>query len=86
MPEKNGLEVCRALKADSQMADIPVIILTAHAEPALMQLCLTLNATDFIPKDVFSDKVLLETLRQLKILDEPESVALPQLEQPDAHV
>lgn len=85
MPEKNGLEVCQALKADSQTADIPVIILTAHAEPAIVQLCLTLNATDFIPKDAFSDKVLLETLRQLKILDEPEAVARPQQEQPDAH-
>jgi CheY-like chemotaxis protein len=85
MPEKDGLEVCRALKADSQTANIPVIILTAHAEPAIVQLCLTLNATDFIPKDAFSDKVLLETLRQLKILDTPESVPLPQLEMPDVH-
>jgi CheY-like chemotaxis protein len=85
IPEMNGLEVCQALKADSETADIPVIILTAHTELAILPMSLTLSATDFIPKDAFSDKVLLETLRQLKILDEPESVTLPQLEQLDVH-
>ncbi len=29
-----------------------------------------LGAIDFIPKDAFSDKVLWETLRQLRVLDD----------------
>ena len=31
MPEKDGYEVCKELKADEKLADIPVVLLTAVA-------------------------------------------------------
>lgn len=70
MPEMDGIEACRRLKQDPRTKDIPIVMLTAHGEPATLVQGLDLGAVDFIPKDAFSDKVLLETLRQLKVLDD----------------
>jgi two-component system, OmpR family, alkaline phosphatase synthesis response regulator PhoP len=33
MPEKDGHAVCKALKADKQLASIPIVMLTAAASP-----------------------------------------------------
>jgi CheY-like chemotaxis protein len=69
MPGINGFEVCRRLKDDERTARIPVVMLTAHADRAGMGVQgLDLGAIDFIPKDSFADTVLLETLRQLHVL------------------
>ncbi|MBN1179941.1 MAG: response regulator [Anaerolineae bacterium] len=70
MPRMDGFEACQHLKENAQTASIPVIMLTAHANPATLTRGITLGALDFIPKDVFSGPVLLETLRQLNILDD----------------
>jgi CheY-like chemotaxis protein len=69
MPGMGGLEACRVLKDDPQTASIPVVVLTAYADriDAIMH-GFSLGAIDFIPKDAFSEKVLLETLRQLGVL------------------
>jgi CheY-like chemotaxis protein len=69
MPEMNGFEVCRRLREDTQTADIPIVMLTAHGEVAMVMRGIDLGAIDYIPKDAFSEAVLLETLRQLHILD-----------------
>ncbi len=70
MPEMDGLEACWHLKQNPYTCNIPVVMLTAHSESATLVQGLDLGAVDFIPKDAFSDKVLLETLRQLKVLDD----------------
>jgi DNA-binding response OmpR family regulator len=70
LPGINGFEVCRRLKADSQLADIPVIILTTRdsAEDALTGL--ENGAIDYIPKDPFTEMVLVETIKQMGLLNE----------------
>ncbi len=70
MPEMNGFEMCRALKQDPTTQAIPVIMLTVRAEAEYVLEGLDLGAIDFIPKDVFSTQVLLETLTELHILDD----------------
>jgi CheY-like chemotaxis protein len=69
MPEMDGLEACRHLKQNPRTSQIPVIMLTAHSELTMIAQGLDVGAIDFIPKDAFSDTVLLETLRQLHVLD-----------------
>jgi DNA-binding response OmpR family regulator len=66
LPDTNGFEICRQLKADPHLEAIPVIMLTTrdHAEDALSGL--TAGAIDYIPKDAFAEMVLLETIKQMR--------------------
>ena len=74
MPRMNGLDACKYLKASPRTADIPVVMLTQHADKAELVLAgIDRGAIDFIPKDSFADAVLLETLRQLGILPEAQA-------------
>jgi len=51
MPKKDGFEVLREIRADPQIAHIPVIILTAaRIEPRDVRLGLSLGADDYITK------------------------------------
>lgn len=68
MPEMDGLETCRRLKASPVTTSIPVVLLTARHDASSLRQGLEGGAVDFIPKDAFSDRVLLETLRQMGIL------------------
>jgi putative two-component system response regulator len=69
MPKMNGFEACQLLKEDAKTADIPIIMLTVHTEPITVNALLEQGAIEFIPKGAFSEAVLIETLRQLNILD-----------------
>ncbi len=73
MPEMNGFEACRRLKENARTADIPIVMLTVRADPPALMQGIDLGAIDFIPKDAFSESVLVETLRQLRILDDPQT-------------
>ncbi|MFC1975547.1 response regulator transcription factor [Chloroflexota bacterium] len=65
LPDINGFEVCKKLKADPKLTDIPVIMMTTrdHAEDVLNGL--EVGAVDYIPKDAFAEAVLLETIKQM---------------------
>jgi CheY-like chemotaxis protein len=69
MPGMDGSEVCKRLQETAQTASIPIVMLTVHTDPAIVKDLFDQGAVDFVPKDAYSTKVLLETLRQLKILD-----------------
>lgn len=58
MPEMDGYEVCRRLKADPATAAIPVIFLTAKTETDDIVLGFDLGAADFVTKP-FRAKELL---------------------------
>lgn len=52
MPDPDGFEVCRQLKADPGTSDIPIIFLTALNDPADEAQGLVLGAVDYITKPV----------------------------------
>jgi len=52
MAGMDGHEVCRRLKSDPATADIPVIFVTSHSDPAEEAKGLELGAVDFIMKPV----------------------------------
>jgi diguanylate cyclase (GGDEF)-like protein len=52
MPDMDGHEVCRRLKADEATRDTPVIFVTAHNDEAAETAGLALGAVDFISKPI----------------------------------
>jgi CheY-like chemotaxis protein len=78
MPEMNGFEACAALKENFTTQDIPVILLTARDDMSYLDRGLMLGAVDFIPKDVMSWPVLLDTLGNIeapRVLDSDDVYA-----------
>lgn len=65
LPDIDGFTVCRKLKAEPDLAEVPVVMLTTrdHAEDALNSL--EMGAVDYIPKDAFAETVLVETIKQI---------------------
>ena len=57
MPEMNGYQVLEQLKADPNLRDIPVIVLSALDEIGSVVRCIELGAEDYLPKPF--DPVLL---------------------------
>jgi CheY-like chemotaxis protein len=50
MPELDGPETCRQLKADPETSSIPVIFLTAKSQEAEIQRGLSLGASGYVTK------------------------------------
>jgi CheY-like chemotaxis protein len=57
MPGMSSFEVCEALKAEPGLAEVPVIFVTAHAEPAFDVAGLAIGAADLIAKPVHAELV-----------------------------
>jgi DNA-binding response OmpR family regulator len=64
LPGMSGFEVCRALRADSRTADVPIIMVTARAEEPDRIVGLDLGADDYLAKP-FSPNELMARIRAL---------------------
>jgi len=71
MPKVNGFEVLKNLKADSDTATIPIVILTALADDQKRRQAFALGAADFIVKSEILPIDVVEKLRKI-IAPEPE--------------
>lgn len=67
MPEIDGYEVCKRLKADARTRDIPIIFLTAKAEVEDEASGLELGASDYITKPISPPIVLARVKTHLAI-------------------
>lgn len=75
LPGENGLDVCRKMKGNPDLKNIPVIILSAKGEELDVVLGLELGADDYVSKP-FSPKVLFSRAKAvLRRGKEPEKVA-----------
>ncbi len=62
LPGQNGLDVCRKMKNNPELRNIPVIILSAKGEELDVVLGLELGADDYVAKP-FSPKVLFSRIK-----------------------
>lgn len=62
LPEIDGIEVCRRLKAAARTADIPIIMLTAKAEEVDRIIGLEMGADDYVAKP-FSMRELMARIK-----------------------
>jgi DNA-binding response OmpR family regulator len=69
LPSMDGYQVCRRLKRAEETKAIPIIMLTDRAGAKETMIGLKAGADDYIPKDIFAAEHLMETLKELGVLD-----------------
>lgn len=82
MPEMNGFDACRAIRADS---DVPVVFLSAHDDSHDIVVGLELGADDYITKPFVDQELLARVRAQLRrfsgrIRDRPDHIAVGDLD------
>jgi two-component system phosphate regulon response regulator PhoB len=65
MPDVSGLDICRSLRADAQLKDVPVIFLTARTEENDRISGLESGADDYVCKP-FSTKELMLRVHSIR--------------------
>jgi CheY-like chemotaxis protein len=73
MPEMDGLEATRRLRASGRLASLPIIAMTAHAMDSERQRCLDIGMNDFVTKPIDPDG-----LRDILIRWRPTQATLAQ--------
>ena len=58
MPEIDGVEACRRIKAVEALHDIPIIVMTIRSQPEVLRAAFDAGATDYIKKP-FEDLELI---------------------------
>ncbi len=64
MPEMNGYDLCRAIKADAALSDIPVILVTALNDPKDIIRGIECGADNFVRKP-YAEEYLLARISQM---------------------
>jgi len=68
LPGMNGMQLCKYLKDNRYTKPIPVVLLTHLDYRETAKYGIKAEAINYIPKDAFSDAVLLETLRSQNLI------------------
>jgi two-component system chemotaxis response regulator CheY len=66
MPEMNGLELVRAVRASEEHRDIPIIMVTTETEASQVVRALAAGASEYVMKP-FTKDVILDKLEMLGI-------------------
>jgi two-component system sensor histidine kinase/response regulator len=67
MPELDGFETCRRLKADPELADVPVIFVTARDDTEDIVTAFALGAVDYITKPYRQEEVIVRVRTHLML-------------------
>lgn len=70
MPEIDGIEACRRIKAVEALRDIPIIMMTARSQPEALLAAFDAGATDYIKKPFEEVELLVRVKATLKLKKE----------------
>jgi CheY-like chemotaxis protein len=65
LPEMDGAEVLRRIRADDRLRTLPVIALTAHAMAGDREKFLAAGFNDYVTKPIVDETVLLDAIQRL---------------------
>ena len=68
MPDINGLELIRFMRASSVLAQVPLIVISTEARESDRQRCLGLGANEFLAKPFRPETLVAAVHRQLRML------------------
>jgi len=66
LPGVTGIELCRALRAEERFAKLPVIFLTAHRDPDVVQRVFEAGADDYVSKPIMGPELLTRISNRLE--------------------
>ena len=67
MPEMDGMEVCRRMKADAQMGAIPIVFVTARDDMAMLVAGFSAGGVDYITKPFPSEELRTWVATQVQL-------------------
>ncbi|MEW6246611.1 MAG: diguanylate cyclase [Nitrospirota bacterium] len=70
MPQMNGIEACRQIKAVERLRDIPIIMVTVKSDPVDLQLAFAAGAMDYIGKPINKVELLTRVRSVLRLVHE----------------
>jgi CheY-like chemotaxis protein len=65
LPEMDGTEVLRRIRADAGLRDLPVIALTAHAMSGDREKYLAAGFDEYVTKPIVDETLLLDAIKRL---------------------
>jgi len=65
LPEMDGTEVLRRIRADDRLRSLPVIALTAHAMAGDREKYIAAGFNDYVTKPIVDEKILLDAIQKL---------------------
>ena len=80
MPEIDGIEACRRIKNTTHLMDIPLIMVTAHAEAEKLEAAFAVGAADYITKPLNKVELLARVRSALTLKREMDSRKLAYIE------
>jgi diguanylate cyclase (GGDEF)-like protein len=66
MPCLSGIELCRVVRNDPRWAEMPVLFLTRHDDPATVDRVFGAGADDFVPKPIVGPELLTRVSNRLE--------------------
>ncbi|TKB62817.1 MAG: diguanylate cyclase [Nitrospira sp.] len=70
MPQMNGIEACRQIKAADRFRDTPIIMVTVKTDPVDLQLAFAAGAMDYVAKPVNKVELLTRVRSVLRLVHE----------------
>lgn len=64
LPDMDGTEVLRRIRADGALKDVPVVALTAHDALGEREAFLAAGFTDYVAKPILEESVLLDAIER----------------------
>jgi len=66
LPDSDGLDICKGIRNDSELATVPIIFLTARASETDRIVGLELGANDYIVKPFFVRELIARIKLQFR--------------------
>jgi CheY-like chemotaxis protein len=80
LPEMDGTEVLRRMRADPGLRGLPVIALTAHAMDGDREKFLAQGFDDYVTKPIVDENLLLEAIQRALARGPANQARMPKLE------
>jgi diguanylate cyclase (GGDEF)-like protein len=65
MPHLSGIELCQIVRNDSRWSSLPIIFLTAHTDPQVVNTVFAMGADDFVNKPIVGPELVTRIINRL---------------------